>query len=49
MLNIMAGIHKLLVRIANSADPDQTSSVCRGLFAKQILFKILYSGLAKYL
>ena len=47
MLVVMAGIHKLLVRISNIADPDQTSScVCLGLFAKQIVFKIVYSGLA---
>ena len=26
MLVIMAGIHKMLVRIANSEDPDQTAS-----------------------
>ena len=38
---IRAGIHKMLVRTANREDPDQTaSSVCLGLFARQLVIKI---------
>ena len=42
-----ANIHKMLVRIANGEDPDQTASsewvcaVCIGLFGKQLVFEIL--------
>ena len=39
MLVIRAGIHKMLVRIANGEDPDQTASsdcsVCLGHFSRQ--------------
>ena len=44
MLVIGAEIHKVLVRIANREDPDQTASTdafCLGLFVMQRLFKIL--------
>ena len=39
-------IHKMLVRVANREDPDQTSliwvcTVCLGLFGRQLKFKIL--------
>ena len=43
-----ARIHKMLVRIANREDPDQTASsliwvctVCLGLFDEQLVFEIL--------
>ena len=49
MLVIMAGIHKMLVRIANREDPDQTvlqkqsdlCIVCLCLFDRHLVFKIL--------
>ena len=42
MLIIVAGIHKMLVRIANREDSDQTASaVCLDLFARQLVFEIL--------
>ena len=40
MLVIKAGIHKMLVRIANREDPDQTiwvCTLCLGLFARQLV------------
>ena len=33
--------HKILVRIANSADPDQTASEEEDLFGRQFMFEIL--------
>ena len=39
MLVFRAPIHKMLFRIANREDPDQT--VCLRLFGRQLLFKIL--------
>ena len=46
MFVFRVGIHKLLVRIANMEDPEQTASeepVWSGsaLFVRQLLFKIL--------
>ena len=50
MLDIRAGIHKTLVRIANREDPDQTAPkssllrvcpVCLGLYDLQLVFEIL--------
>ena len=51
MLVIKAGIHKLLVRIANWEDPDQTASLeavwsgsvlsVYALFGRQLVFRIL--------
>ena len=53
MMTIRSAIHKMLVRIANSEDPDLTASseamssliwdftVCQGLFGRQIVFKSL--------
>ena len=42
---IRVGIHKMLVRIANRKDPDQSliwvCAVCLGLFGGQLVFKIL--------
>ena len=51
MLVTRAGIHKMLVKIANREDPDQTTSseavrsgsalfVCLGPFSMQLVFKI---------
>ena len=45
MLVIRTGFHKMLVRIANRQDPDQTASVwdcvvCLGVFGRQLVFKI---------
>ena len=41
MLVIRAGIHQILVRLANSEDPDQTaSSVGLDHFGNQLAFKI---------
>ena len=40
MLVFRAGNHKMLVRIANRKDPDQTA-VCLGLFSRQLVFEIL--------
>ena len=44
MLVTRAGIHKMFVRIAESADPDQTApvyAVCLVLFGRQLVFEIL--------
>ena len=48
---IRAGIHKMLVRIANREDPDQTASseavgsgpalFCLGFFGRQLILQIL--------
>ena len=38
----MAGIHKMLYRIANREDPDQTAyAVCLVLFGRQLVFHVL--------
>ena len=44
MLVNRAGIRKMLVRIANWEDPDQTMvfTVCLGLFGRQLVFKNIY-------
>ena len=45
MLVIRAGIHKMLVRIVNREDPDQTAFLCLCLFGRQLVFRILeYTG-----
>ena len=44
MMVICAGIHKLLVWLANREDPDQSDlvlSCCLGLFGRQLVFEIL--------
>ena len=50
MLDITAGYHKMLVRIVNREDPDQTASkssllrvcpVCLGLYDLQLVLEIL--------
>ena len=44
MLAVKAGIHKMLVRIANMEEPDKQSELgllCLGLFSRQQVFKII--------
>ena len=41
MLNVRAGIHKMLVTIANRSSLIWVCTICLGLFGRQIVFEIL--------
>ena len=51
MFVIKAGTHKMLVRISNRGDPDQTALFVYAFVGKQLVFKILehqlYTNFAK--